>query len=80
MREDGGDAESVLGRFKQAGVDVDALAQQLQTDGAQSFVKSWNQLMQAIQQKSTKRATARPRCTSSGISRCRTWAARSRSW
>ena len=31
--------------FAKAGIDVDALAAQLQDEGAQSFVKSWNDLM-----------------------------------
>ncbi|MGE5513542.1 MAG: transaldolase [Bacteroidota bacterium] len=45
---DGGDAEEILGRFARAGIDVDALAAQLQDEGAQSFVKSWNDLMDVI--------------------------------
>ena len=52
MAEDGGDAEAVLTRFALAGIDVDALATQLQRDGAQSFVKSWQELMQRIAGKS----------------------------
>jgi transaldolase len=52
MAEDGGDAEAVLTRFKQAGIDVDALAQELQRDGAQAFVKSWQELLQRIADKS----------------------------
>jgi len=49
---DGGDAEAVLARFAQAGVDVGALSARLQDDGAKSFVKSWNDLMQVIRSKS----------------------------
>ena len=37
---------------KQAGVDVDALADRLQKEGAASFVKSWNDLMTCVQSKS----------------------------
>ncbi len=48
MAEDGGDAEAVLARFAQAGVDVDSLALRLQREGAQVFVKSWQALMQRI--------------------------------
>src|SRR5499426_2703394 len=48
----GGDAETVLARFAEAGVDVAALSVRLQDDGAKSFVKSWNDLMQVIQSKS----------------------------
>jgi len=51
MPRDGGDAEDVLRRFAEAGVDVDALATKLQADGAQSFVKSWTELMKRIAQK-----------------------------
>jgi len=35
-----------------AGVDVDALAAQLQDEGAKSFVKSWHQLMEVLASKS----------------------------
>jgi transaldolase len=40
--------ESVLGEFRSAGVDLEALARRLQDDGAASFVASWNELMQVI--------------------------------
>ena len=49
---DGGDCEEVLTQFAQAGIDVDALAAQLQDEGAKSFVKSWNELMAVIASKS----------------------------
>jgi transaldolase len=52
MAEDGGDAEAVLAHFVQAGVDIDALAERLQREGAQAFVKSWRALMQRIDAKS----------------------------
>ena len=58
MPKDGGDAESVLKRFKDAGVDVDAVAKQLQTDAAASFVKSWQELMKRIAEKSAALANA----------------------
>jgi transaldolase len=45
---DGGDAELVLARFAEAGVDLAALAEQLQRDGAASFVKSWRSLLEGI--------------------------------
>jgi transaldolase len=48
----GGDCEEVLAEFAKAGVDVDALGAQLQDEGAKSFVKSWNDLMQVIASKS----------------------------
>ena len=51
-RRDGGDGEEVLDQFTKAGVDVDALGAQLQEQGAESFVKSWNDLMECIESKS----------------------------
>jgi transaldolase len=52
MAADGGDSEAVLAQFSKAGVDIDALATQLQAEGAKSFVKSWNELMSVIASKS----------------------------
>src|SRR5262249_25668999 len=49
---DGGDAEATFGRFANADVDVTALAAQLQKEGAQAFVQSWNELMECIAAKS----------------------------
>lgn len=48
---DGGDCEKVLAAFRQAGVDINALATKLQDDGARAFVKSWNDLMGHIESK-----------------------------
>jgi len=48
LASDGGDAEEVLARHARAGIDVDALAAQLQEDGAKAFVKSWNELLEGI--------------------------------
>ena len=58
MAEDGGDAEMLLAQFAKAGVDIDALAQKLQRDGAKSFVDSWQELMQRIAAKSAALAAA----------------------
>jgi transaldolase len=41
-----------LAQFAKAGIDVDALAVQLQNEGAESFVKSWDDLMNVISSKS----------------------------
>ncbi len=49
---DGGDCEKVIGEFAKAGIDVDALAAQLQREGAKSFVDSWTELMAVISSKS----------------------------
>jgi len=48
---DGGDGEEVLAQFGKAGIDIEALAAQLQDEGAKSFVKSWNDLMACIDSK-----------------------------
>ncbi|PYM15533.1 MAG: transaldolase [Candidatus Rokuibacteriota bacterium] len=55
---DGGDSEEALARFSGAGIDVDALAAELQEAGAQSFVTSWNDLMAVITAKRTVLAKA----------------------
>jgi len=52
LAHDGGDAEEVLDRFTQAGVDLDALAADLQRDGAAAFVKSWDDLLACLLEKS----------------------------
>ncbi|HEY6983544.1 transaldolase [Reyranella sp.] len=49
---DGGDCEQVLAQFAEAGIDIDGLAAELQDEGARSFVKSWNDLMEVIASKS----------------------------
>ena len=49
---DGGDCEEVLAQFAKAGIDLEALAARLQEDGAKSFVKSWNDLLEVIASKS----------------------------
>jgi transaldolase len=51
---DGGDCEQLLAKFRKAGVDLDAVAAQLQSDGAAAFVKSWNELMGVIATKSAE--------------------------
>ena len=52
LPRDGGDCEQVIAEFGKAGIDVDALAMQLQEEGAKSFVESWNDLMKVIESKS----------------------------
>jgi transaldolase len=52
MAPDGGNCEAVLAEFAKAGINVDALAAQLQDEGAKSFVKSWNELLAVIASKS----------------------------
>jgi transaldolase len=57
---DGGDCEEVLAEHRKVGIDIDALAAQLQQEGAKSFVGSWNDLMAVITSKSAalKKAAA----------------------
>ena len=52
LTADGGNAEEILGRFSKEGIDVSALAADLQKDGAASFVASWNDLLAGIAAKS----------------------------
>jgi transaldolase len=56
---DGGDADAVLARFASAGIDIGALAHELQREGAQSFSDSWRHLLARIAEK--RGATAAPR-------------------
>jgi transaldolase len=49
---DSGDAEEVLAKFERGGVNDSALAAELQREGALSFDKSWNELMDSIASKS----------------------------
>jgi len=61
MPIDGGDAEAVLDEFRQAGVDIAALALRLQREGADAFAKSWRELLKRIDEKSAQLATAAAR-------------------
>ena len=48
----GGMADSTLFAIERAGVDVAALGATLQKDGAEAFVRSWDELLDVIKQKS----------------------------
>lgn len=48
---DGGDCETVLDRFARGGIDPGKLAEQLQREGAEGFVKSWKDLTACIESK-----------------------------
>jgi transaldolase len=52
MQRGGDDSDQVLASIARAGVDVAALAQQLQDEGAKGFVDSWKDLLAAIEAKS----------------------------
>ncbi|HET7162433.1 MAG TPA: transaldolase [Rhodanobacteraceae bacterium] len=58
MQKDGGDCEKVIAQFNAAGIDDAALAGRLQREGADAFVKSWNDLLKRITQKSSAVARA----------------------
>ena len=45
---DGGDCEATFAAFADAGIDTDAVAAKLQSDGAESFVASWRELLGTI--------------------------------
>jgi transaldolase len=50
---DGGDAIAVVEAFGRAGVDVTALSEELQVDGAKAFLASWQHLSAAVEAKRT---------------------------
>ena len=52
LPRDGGDAQQTLAAHGKAGIDVGALAGQLQSAGAKSFVESWQDLLKTIDTKS----------------------------
>src|SRR6201997_5455035 len=51
LPRDGGDCETVLADFRKAGIDLEQLAADLQSHGAQSFDESWSKLLDAIEAK-----------------------------
>jgi transaldolase len=48
MAADGAAAAATLARFRDAGIDIDALARRLQLEGARSFAKSWHRLLDRV--------------------------------
>jgi transaldolase len=52
LPEHGGDSVDLLARFAEAGIDVEALATRLQHEGAEAFIKSWEDLLLCIASKS----------------------------
>ncbi|MGH8233982.1 MAG: transaldolase [Rhodanobacteraceae bacterium] len=57
LANDGDDCEKVIAQFNAAGIDDAALAGRLQHEGAEKFVKSWNDLLGKIDQKTAKLET-----------------------
>ncbi len=58
MASDGGDSEAVLTQFAKAGIDIVGLADQLQEQGAEAFVNSWNELIRSIASKGVELSKA----------------------
>ena len=48
LPEDRGDSDAVLARFAKAGIDTNALAEELQREGVRAFANSWKDLMACI--------------------------------
>ncbi|NUP09459.1 MAG: transaldolase [Polyangiaceae bacterium] len=61
LRADGGDCEQGLAAFTAAGIDLYALAERLQEEGTESFVHSWNGLMEVIASKAAALSRERAR-------------------
>lgn len=55
---DGGYAEVVLEEFRREGINDEALAARLQTEGVEAFTASWTKLMSRIVEKSSKPSAA----------------------
>jgi transaldolase len=51
LPRDGGDCETVLADFRKAGINLEQLAADLQSQGAKSFDESWQNLLSAIESK-----------------------------
>jgi transaldolase len=51
LPRDGGDCEDILTGFRTAGIDLDKLGEDLQSQGAKSFDDSWQNLLSAIEAK-----------------------------
>jgi transaldolase len=56
MATDGGNCEATLRQISAAGIDLDLLAEKLQRQGAESFVDSWQQLLQRVAEKAHSRS------------------------
>ena len=68
----------MLAQFERAGIDVDALAAQLQEEGKEAFIKSWDDLLKSID--SEREQVARLSATRSRVSERRADPARGPAW
>ena len=59
LSADGGSAAADLDAIRAAGLDVTALGERLQEDGAAAFVESWRQLMACLETRSSELVAAR---------------------
>jgi transaldolase len=53
LPRDGGNADEIIAQYHQQGISVDELGQQLQEEGAESFVNSWNDLLSSLKKKAS---------------------------
>ena len=60
MPPDGGYAEQTIEEIRREGVDIEALAEKLQIDGADSFKKSWSALMGGLEEKIARLTATSP--------------------
>jgi transaldolase len=51
LARDGGNCERVLADFRKAGIDLDRLGENLQSQGAKAFDESWKRVLEAIETK-----------------------------
>jgi transaldolase len=56
LTEDGGDSDEVFKAHREAGIDTDELAFELQREGAEAFSKSWSDLLDTIRSESERLA------------------------
>jgi transaldolase len=49
---DGGNADEMIAKFAKVGIDYDKLASDLQREGAESFVKDWDEMLASFASKS----------------------------
>lgn len=66
MPLDGGDADNVLAEFAHDGIQEEALAAQLQREGAEAFTKSWRDLMDVLAAKCASLSTTAKRSAGRG--------------